>query len=223
MNRDGLGDKIIEDFFNLKYIKDIPDIYKLNKYKEELIELEGYGNKSIDNLLEAIEASKNNSLEKLLFGLGIPNVGEKTAKVLAIDYETLDRLSNATYDELNNIPDIGDIIAKCIVDYFNDPKNVEIIKKLKEIGVNMTYTGPKQEKNDNFYNKTFVITGTLTKYTRDEVEEKIELLCGKTSGSVSKKTYAVIVGENPGSKYTKAQELNIPIWSESDLEEKFNG
>ena len=87
----------------------------------------------------------------------------------------------------------------------------------------MDYTGPKQEKNDNFYNKTFVITGTLTKYTRDEVEEKIELLGGKTSGSVSKKTYAVIVGENPGSKYTKAQELNIPIWSESDLEEKFNG
>ncbi len=223
MNIDGLGDKIIEDFFNLKYIKDIPDIYKLNKYKEELIELEGYGNKSIDNLLEAIENSKTNSLEKLLFGLGIPNVGEKTAKVLAIDYETLDRLANATYDELNNIPDIGDIIAKCIVDYFNDPKNVEIISELKEIGLNMTYTGPKQEKNDNFYNKTFVITGTLTKYTRDEVEEKIELLGGKTSGSVSKKTYAVIVGENPGSKYTKAQELNVPIWSEQDLEEKLNG
>ena len=223
MNIDGLGDKIIEDFFNLKYIKDIPDIYKLDKYREELIELEGYGNKSIDNLLEAINNSKNNSLEKLLFGLGIPNVGEKTAKVLAMDYETLDNLANASYEELNNIPDIGDIIAKCIVEYFNDPKNKEIINELKELGINMTYTGPKQEKNDNFYNKTFVITGTLTKYTRDEVEEKIELLGGKTSSSVSKKTYAVIVGENPGSKYTKAQELNIPIWSEEDLEDKFNG
>ena len=221
MNIDGLGDKIIEDFFNLKYIADITDIYKLDKYREELIELEGYGNKSIDNLLEAINNSKSNSLEKLLFGLGIPNVGEKTAKVLAMLYENLDKLMNTSFDELNNIPDIGDIIAQSIVDFFNDSKNIKIINELKNIGVNMVYTGPKVEKNDNFYGKTFVITGTLVKYTRDEVEEKIELLGGKTSSSVSKKTYAVIVGENPGSKYTKAQELNIPIWSEKDLEEKF--
>ena len=221
MNIDGLGDKIIEDFFNLKYIKDIADIYKLDNYKEELIELEGYGNKSIDNLLDAINNSKNNSLERLIFGLGIPNVGEKTAKVLALEYETLDDLRASSYDELRNIPDIGDIIAKSIVDYFNDYKNTILINELKEIGINMTYTGPKVEKNDNFYNKTFVITGTLTKYTRDEVEEKIELLGGKTSSSVSKKTYAVIVGENPGSKYTKAKELDIPIWSEEDLEKKF--
>ena len=223
MNIDGLGDKIIEDFFNLKYISDITDIYKLDKYREELIELEGYGNKSIDNLLEAINNSKSNSLERLLFGLGIPNVGEKTAKVLAMEYNTLDNLMNASFEELNNIPDIGDIIAKSIVDFFNDEKNKKIILELKEIGVNMDYTGPKVERNDNFYNKTFVITGTLVKYTRDEVEEKIQLLGGKTSSSVSKKTYAVIVGENPGSKYTKAQELNIPVWSEEDLEEKFNG
>ena len=222
MNIDGLGDKIIEDFFNLKYVKDITDIYKLDKYREELIELEGYGNKSIDNLLEAINNSKNNSLEKLLFGLGIPNVGEKTAKILAMEYESMDKLMNISYDELKNIPDIGDIIAKSIVDFFNDDKNKKIISELKEIGVNMEYTGPKVERNDNFYNKTFVITGTLTKYTRSEVEEKIELLGGKTSSSVSKKTYAVIVGENPGSKYTKAQELSIPIWNEDELEEKFN-
>ncbi len=223
MNIDGLGDKIIEDFFNLKYISDITDIYKLDKYREELIELEGYGNKSIDNLLEAINNSKSNSLERLLFGLGIPNVGEKTAKVLAMLYEDLDKLINESFDELNSIPDIGDIIAQSIVDFFNDERNLKIINELKNIGVNTLYTGPKVEKNDNFYNKTFVITGTLTKYTRDEVEEKIELLGGKTSSSVSKKTYAVIVGENPGSKYTKAQELNIPIWSEDDLEDKFNG
>ena len=222
MNIDGLGDKIIEDFFNLKFIKDVADIYKLDKYREELIELEGYGNKSIDNLLKAIEDSKNNSLEKLIFGLGIPNVGEKTAKVLAIEYETLDNLMNQDYDSLKDIPDIGDIIAKSIVDYFNDSKSIMLINELKEIGINTVYTGPKQEKNDNFYNKTFVVTGTLTKYTRDEVEEKIELLGGKTSSSVSKKTYAVIVGENPGSKKDKAEALNIPIWSEDDLEEKFN-
>ena len=223
MNIDGLGDKIIEDFFNLGYVKDITDIYKLDKYREELIELEGYGNKSIDKLLEAINNSKNNSLEKLLFGLGIPNVGEKTAKILAMEYESMDNLISISYDELKNIPDIGDIIAKSIIDFFNDDKNKKVISELKEIGVNMKYTGPKIERNDNFYNKTFVITGTLVKYTRDEVEEKIELLGGKTSSSVSKKTYAVIVGENPGSKYTKAQELNIPIWNENDLEEKFNG
>ena len=223
MNIDGLGDKIIEDFFNLKFIKDVSDIYKLDKYREELIELEGYGNKSIDNLLKAIEDSKSNSLERLIFGLGIPNVGEKTAKILAIEYETLDNLMNQDYDSLRTIPDIGDIIAKSIIDYFKDLKNVIIINELKEIGINTEYTGPKQEKNDNFYNKTFVVTGTLTKYTRDEVEEKIELLGGKTSSSVSKKTYAVIVGENPGSKKDKAESLNIPIWSEEDLEEKFNG
>ena len=223
MNIDGLGDKIIEDFFNLKFIKDVSDIYKLDKYREELIELEGYGNKSIDNLLKAIEDSKSNSLERLIFGLGIPNVGEKTAKILAIEYETLDNLMNQDYDSLRSIPDIGDIIAKSIIDFFKDLKNVIIINELKEIGINTVYTGPKQEKNDNFYNKTFVVTGTLTKYTRDEVEEKIELLGGKTSSSVSKKTYAVIVGENPGSKKDKAEALNIPIWSEEDLEEKFNG
>ena len=223
MNIDGLGDKIIEDFFNLNYIKDITDIYKLDRYRDELTELEGYGNKSIDNLLEAINNSKNNSLERLLFGLGIPNVGEKTAKVLAMEYLDIDKLRKATYEDLNSIPDIGEIIAKSIVDYFNNDRNIKIIEELKTIGVNMKYTGKRIEKNDNFYNKTFVITGTLVKYTRDEVEEKIELLGGKASSSVSKKTYAVIVGENPGSKRDKAIELGIPIWSEEDLEEKFNG
>ena len=220
MNIDGLGDRIIEDFYNMKYIKGIPDIYKLNHYRDELTELEGYGNKSIDNLLTAIENSKNNSLERLLFGLGIPNVGEKTSKVLAMHYETLDHLMNADFEELNSIPDIGDIIAKSIIDYFQNEKNQKVIEELKEIGVNTIYTGPKVEVNESFYNKTFVITGTLTKYTRDEVEEKIELLGGKTSSSVSSKTSAVIVGENPGSKYDKALKLGIPIWSEEDLESR---
>lgn len=221
MNIDGLGDRIIEDFYNLKYIKDITDIYKLDRYRDELTELEGYGNKSIDNLLEAIENSKENSLERLLFGLGIPNVGEKTSKILAARYETLDNLMNATFEELNQIPDIGEIIAKSIIDFFQNEKNRDIIEELKELKVGMEYTGPKVVINENFNGKTFVITGTLTKYTRDEVEEKIENLGGKTSSSVSKKTNAVIVGENPGSKYTKAVELGIPIWNEEDLESRF--
>ena len=221
MNIDGLGDRIIEDFYNLKYIKDITDIYKLDRYRDELTELEGYGNKSIDNLLEAINHSKENSLERLLFGLGIPNVGEKTSKILASRYETLDNLMNATFEELNQIPDIGEIIAKSIIDFFQNEKNRDIIEELKELKVGMEYTGPKVVINENFNGKTFVITGTLTKYTRDEVEEKIENLGGKTSSSVSKKTSAVIVGENPGSKYTKAVELGIPIWNEEDLESRF--
>ena len=221
MNIDGLGDRIIEDFYNLKYIKDITDIYKLNRFRDELTELEGYGNKSIDNLLEAINNSKANSLERLLFGLGIPNVGEKTSKILAGRYETLDNLMNATFEELNQIPDIGEIIAKSIVDFFQNEKNINIINELKGLNINMEYTGPKVVINENFNGKTFVITGTLTKYTRDEVEEKIENLGGKTSSSVSKKTSAVIVGENPGSKYTKAMELGIPIWNEEDLESRF--
>lgn len=221
MNIDGLGDRIIEDFYNLKYIKDITDIYKLGCFRDELTELEGYGNKSIDNLLEAIKNSKENSLERLLFGLGIPNVGEKTSKILAARYETLDNLMNATFEELNQIPDIGEIIAKSIIDFFQNEKNRDIIEELKELKVGMEYTGPKVVINENFNGKTFVITGTLTKYTRDEVEEKIENLGGKTSSSVSKKTSAVIVGENPGSKYTKAVELGIPIWNEEDLESRF--
>ena len=220
MNIDGLGDRIIEDFYNLKFIQKIPDIYKLDHYQDELIELEGYGNKSIQNLIQAIENSKNNSLERLIFGLGIPNVGEKTSKLLAMNYETLDNLMNTTFEELKNIPDIGEIIAQSIIDYFQKEKNQKIITELKELGLNMKYTGPKIEINENFYNKTFVVTGTLTKYTRDEIEEKIELLGGKTSSSVSGKTSAVITGENPGSKYDKALKLNIPIWDEEELEKR---
>ena len=167
---------------------------------------------------EAIEKSKEQSLEKLIFGLGIPNVGEKTAKVLAMHYKTLYNLIEATEEELTNISDIGNIIAKSIKEYFALSFNKEEVEKLKEQGINMIYTGEKIQINENFYNKTFVITGTLAKYTRDEIESKIELLGGKTTSSVSKKTSALIVGLNPGSKYEKAQKLEIPILSEEDFD-----
>ena len=153
-----------------------------------------------------------------MFGLGIPNVGEKTSKLLATHYQTLAHLMAASQEELNTIPDIGEIIAKSITDFFNEEKNIRIIEELKELGLNMTYTGPKVEINDNFYNKTFVVTGTLKKYTRQEIEATIESLGGKSSSSVSKKTSAVIAGENAGSKYDKAQSLGIPIWTEEDFE-----
>jgi len=222
MNIDGLGDRIVEDFYNLGFIRNFSDLYKLHEYKKDLVELEGFGDKSIDNLMEAIENSKNQSLEKLIFALGIPNVGEKTAKVLAMNYETLYNIIEATEEELTNIPDIGNIIAKSIKEYFALSFNKDEVNKLKEFGINMIYTGPKVEMNEHFYNKTFVITGTLEKYTRDEIEAKIQILGGKTSSSVSKKTSALIVGSNPGSKYEKAEKLDIPIWSEQDFDKLIN-
>ncbi len=217
MNIEGLGDKIIEDLYNMKYIKTISDIYSLDKYKKDLMELEGYGEKSIGNMLEAIEISKNNSLEKLLFGLGIRQVGNKTAKILSKHYKTLDNLMNATEEELSNIYDIGSTIATNIVSYFKDTKNIYEINKLKELGINMTYLGSNSlEINNNIINKTFVITGILSK-DRNEIKELIESLGGNVTNSVSKKTDVVIVGNNPGSKYDKALELNIKVWNEEEL------
>ena len=223
MNIEGLGDRIMEDFYNFKFIGNLADIYSLKDHAKELVRLEGFGDKSVNNLLEAIENSKENSLERLIFGLGIPHVGAKTAKVLAQKLETLDNIIQSTEEELTKIPDIGGIIAKSIVDYFSDNHNRAIVEELKDLGLNMTYLGKKVESNDIFANKTFVLTGSLKIFTRDEASEKIELLGGKTSGSVSKKTSVVIVGENPGSKYEKAKELGIEIWTEKEFEEKLNG
>lgn len=220
MNVDGLGDRIMEDFYNFGFIKNIVDIYNLKNHKQDLIRLEGFGDKSVNNLLDAIENSKQNSLEKLIFALGISHVGAKTGKILAQNFNTLDNLINASEEELTNIPDIGGIIAKSIREYFDNTDNLEIINKLKELGINMNYLGKKIEKNDNFFGKTFVLTGSLELFTRDEAKDIIESLGGKTTDSVSKKTSVVIVGANPGSKYTKAQELNIEIWTEKEFKEK---
>lgn len=220
MNIDGLGERIMEDFYNFHFISNLADIYSLKQYEKDLVRLEGFGDKSVTNLLEAIENSKNNSLERLIFGLGIPHVGAKTAKVLAAKFETLDNLMNATEEELTKIPDIGDIIAKSLTSYFNDNHNRGIVEELKELGLNTTYLGQKVVENELFSGKSFVLTGTLTMYTRDEAKEKIESLGGKTVDSVSKKTSVVIVGDAPGSKYRKAQELGIEIWTEEQFKEK---
>lgn len=217
MNIEGLGEKIIEDFYNLKYINTVSDIYLLDRYKEELMELEGYGEKSVNNILDAVENSKNNSLEKLLFGLGIRQVGSKTARILAKHYLTLDNLMNTTIEELNNIYDIGNIIVDNIINYFKDEKNVREITKLKELGINMKYIDRNNvEDNFNINGKTFVITGTLSK-SRDEIKEILESLGGNVTTSVSKNTDVVIAGDNPGSKYDKAMELGIAIWNEEEL------
>ena len=220
MNINGLGDEIMEDFYNFGFIGTIADIYSLKEHREDLTRLEGYGDKSINNLLEAIEESKKVSLERLIFGLGIPHVGAKTAKILASNYGTMDKLIEATEEDLTSINDIGSIIAKSVINYFSDINNKAIIEELKDLGLNMNYLGQQIERNEEFNNKTFVLTGSLELFTRDEAEELIENLGGKTSSSVSKKTSAVIVGTSPGSKYTKAQELGIPIWTEQEFKDK---
>jgi DNA ligase (NAD+) len=223
MNIEGLGEKIIEDFYNYGYIKKITDIYKLSDYKEELMELEGFGEKSISNLLDSIENSKHNSLEKLLFGLGIKQVGNKTAKILSKRYLTLDNLMAVTKEELTEIEDVGPVISNSIIDFFNNEENKEMIIKLKEIDINIKYLGVVEtnKSNPNIYNKTFVITGTLSR-SRDEIKEELESLGGNITTSVTSKTDVVIVGEEPGSKYDKAKELNITIWDEEILNKMLN-
>ena len=215
MNIEGLGDSIMEDLYNYKYIKDISDIYVLDKYKNELESLEGYGEKSVEKLFKSINESKKNNLDRLLFGLGIKQVGSKTAKVLAKRFKNLDNIMNADIDDFTVIPDIGEVIAINIVNYFKDDNNIKIINKLKEYGVNTSYIDDgNYVDNDNFRDKTFVLTGTLNNITRNEASKLIEDNGGKVTSSVTKKTNVVVVGDNPGSKYDKAVNLGIEIWNE---------
>lgn len=222
MNIEGLGERIIEDFYNMKFITSIIDIYNIKDRKEELIELEGFGDKSVNKLLDNIEKSKQNSLEKLLFAIGISGIGEKNAKILAKKFMNIDNLMNASLEDLNNISDVGPILANSIYNFFRNEDNIKLINDLKNIGMNMNYLGAQIKENEELLNKRIVVTGTLKKYTRDEIQNLIELNGGLWSTSVTKKTYAVIVGENPGSKYDKAKELNIPIWTEEDFDKVIN-
>ena len=216
MNIEGLGERIIEDFYNMKFINSISDIYKLYEHKEDLIELEGFGEKSVNNLLSSIEHSKENSLEKVLFALGIRHVGKKTAKVLAKKYKNIDNLINASLDELTNISDIGEIIAKSIRKYLDNEDNIKLINELKEVGLNFSYN--EGETNDKLDSMTFVLTGTLEKYKREELTKLLEDKGAKVTSSVTKKTTGVIVGDKPGSKYDKALKLGITIYKEEDIE-----
>ena len=217
MNIEGFGDRIVEDFYNMGYLKKITDFYYLQNYKNELKLLEGFGEKSIQNLLNEIENSKKQELDRLLFSLGIRHVGLKTARILSANYPSIELLQNANYEELKNIPFIGEKIAKSLISYFEEEENKNLILELKSLGLNMNYQIKQTEKNELFEGKTFVLTGTLSSITREEAKEKIESLGGITTNSVSKKTDVVIVGENAGSKYTKAQELNITIWKEEEF------
>ncbi|MGM9849580.1 MAG: NAD-dependent DNA ligase LigA [Bacilli bacterium] len=223
MNIDGFGDQIVEDFYNMGYLRSFIDFYKLKKYKSELMELEGFGNKSINALIDSIEDSKNNSLERLLFALGIRYVGNKTAKILAKKFVNIDNIMNSSYEELVAVRDIGTVIAKSVVEYFSNDDNIELISSLKEIGVNMEYNGPVEVLDDEFAGKTFILTGTLENYKRNDLKVIIESKGGNVSGSVSKNTDVVIAGSDPGSKYDNAVKLGITIWNENDLISKLGG
>ena len=218
MDIEGMGDKVCEQFFAEKFIQSIPDIYRLANYKENIIQIEGWSYKSTESLLEAIENSKKKSLEKLLFGLGIKEVGEKMAKVLARFYKNIDRLMSESEENLLKINDIGEVCAASIYKYFHDEENIKLINELKQLGLNINYLGSETiNENNYFYNKKIVLTGTLSKYGRKEATEILENLGAHVSSSVSKVTDLVIYGEEAGSKLDKANKLNVRVMNEEEF------
>ncbi len=218
MDIDGMGDKVVEEFFNENFISDIPSIYDLAKYRDDIIAIDGWKDKSVDNLLQAIEESKKNSLERLLFGLGIKEVGEKMAKILAKRFLNLDKFKELSEEDYLAIPDVGPVSAASLYSYFHDEKHLMDIERLRSFGLNFDYLGQvKVDENSPFINKTVVLTGTLSKYGRKEATELLENLGAKVSGSVSKKTDYVIYGVEAGSKLDKANELGVKCLSEEEF------
>jgi DNA ligase (NAD+) len=222
MNIDTLGEKVVETFHGLGYLNNIIDIYSLKDHYDELIELPGFGKKSIDKLLEAIENSKTMPFAKLFFGLGIKNVGAKVAQIIVDELSDIDTIMSATKEELTSIFEIGDVIADSIINYFKDEKNLEIIKFFKENNFVLSQEKVKKLDDHFFSGKTVVLTGTLEHFSRNELSDKLVLLGAKVSSSVSKKTDIVIAGDQAGSKLTKAVELQIKVLSEQELLEILN-
>ncbi len=220
MNIEGLGEKIVAQLFREKLIQTIPDVYRLEK--EKLLTLDRMGEKSATKLLEAIEKSKENSLEKLLFGLGIRFIGVRAAQILAMEFNTMENIQNATYEDFIAVDEIGDKMADASCNIFPMKKIISMLHQLSDLGVNMTYKGrqPNDASKDTIFSgKTVVLTGKLEYFTRKEAKEQIETLGGKVTGSVSKNTDIVIAGEAAGSKYEQARKLNITIWNEEQLKE----
>lgn len=219
MDIEGLGEKVVEELYNLGYIRKITDIYYLYNYKEQLKQLEGYGELSVNNLLESIEKSKENSLERVIASLGIRYVGAKVSKILAKQFCSLDNLLNASYDELNNIRDIGPNISSSVVTFMEN--NKDLITELKLLGIN-----PIMEKVDEsnllYSGKAIVLTGKLEKFTREQATQIIEQLGGSVTSSVSKKTYMVVCGSDAGSKLAKAQQLGIKVINEQQFLDEVN-
>ena len=215
MDIEGLGPAVVAQLVENGLIANVADLYDLRA--QDVAQLDRMGAKSAENLIRAIEKSKANDLSKLIYGLGIRQVGEKAAAVLARHFGTLDALTAAPTEELTEIPDVGEITAKCIVDYLNQPQAKDLIARLKAAGVNMDST--VQKVDDRFAGMTFVLTGSLTRFDRKTAENEIVLRGGKASGSVSKKTTYVVAGEAAGSKLTKAQQLGVPVLTEDEFAE----
>ena len=214
MNIKGLGDSIIEELLNRGLISNIADIYTLKV--EDIATLKKDGKKFAQNLYDAIEESKKNEFYRVIDGFGIRHIGVKAARQLAKKYKNIENLKNASYEDLIEVEDMGEIMAQSVVEFFNQPQSIDLIQKLEQQGVNMAEETTSIVDN-RFENMIFVLTGGLDNYTRDEAEKIIESFGGKTSSSVSKKTTYVLAGEGGGSKLTKAQELGINIISEQDF------
>ena len=218
-NIDSLGDKLVIQLYNEGFIKTIADIFRLNECEEQLISLERFGKKSYDNLISAIEESKHNNLDKLLFGLGIRHVGSKTAKLICQKFKTLDAIMDSSYESIAEINGVGEVIALAVREYFDNFDNLMLINELKLLGLNTNYI-ESTVKESYFSNKKIVLTGTLTSMGRDEAKAKLEEFGGVCVSSVSKNTNIVIYGENAGSKYDKAVSLGIQLMTEDEFLEK---
>ena len=216
MDISGLGYKIVEQLLDRKLIKDIADIYTLTV--DDVASLKKNGRKFAENLIEAINESKNRDLENLISAFGIRHVGKKLAKVLAKKYETLDNLMNATAFDLTTKDDIGEVIAESIYSFFKERQTKDLVKRLVALGVNTKHLKEDNNVDNRFEGKTFVLTGSLSKYSRNEASEIIEKFGGKTSNSVSKKTDYVLAGEEAGSKLDKAQKLGVTVITEQEFE-----
>lgn len=218
MNISGLGENTMEHFFNCGFVKTIPDIYRLEKYKKEILSLSGWSYKSFNNLINAIEASKKNPLEKLLIALGIDRVSNKIIKILSKQIPNIDDWLKVTKEELISIKDIGPIAANSVYNYFHNDENLKMLSELKDLGLNFKFSESelKNEIKDNFFfSKNIVLTGTLLNFKRNEAKEKLAKLGAKVTESVSKNIDLVIVGDKPGSKLDKAKKLNLEIIDEN--------
>ncbi|HEY5123441.1 MAG TPA: NAD-dependent DNA ligase LigA [Ignavibacteria bacterium] len=219
MEIEGLGESIIDIFLKKGYIKDYTDIYKLKDHKEELIKLERFGEKSINNILNAIEESKKKPFDKVLFAIGIRHIGERTAKLIAKHFGSVDKLTNAATDEIDDIYEIGPAIAESIVHFFKDEKSRILVRKLEEAGLKFEIEKSASSfDNEKLKGKSFVLTGTLENYSRDKASEIIESLGGRVISSVSKKTSFVLAGADPGSKLDKAKSAGVKIIDEKEFE-----
>jgi DNA ligase (NAD+) len=217
MDIEGLGYRIIDKYIQMGYLRDITDVYKLKNHEKELKQLEGFGEKSVDNILRSVERSKEKPFDKVIYAIGIRHVGERTARILAKHFKNIDNLIKASKEDIESIHEIGPQIAESVYDFLHKKQNMQMIEKLKKAGLKFEteQTGASSNKLEGL---TFVLTGTLEKYSRDEAKAIIENLGGKVSGSVSKKTNYVLAGAEAGSKLAKANELGVKVIDEKGFE-----